>query len=189
MLRKMAITFLAASSFWAADACADTPTSNEKPGANEAWILVGVQPNKARLSIVSTTIKDGLIRRTSPQLFLYKPTDGFVLIKVKPGEVYSIPSSSLTIGNTFFQVLYGATCEAPTFSANAGKVDYITTLIFKSEGASSNGMIMTFEESVGYSKDIESAKAFLASHYPSSVDNLEQGTYQMTPFHQKCTTP
>ena len=176
MPRQCLALLLVILSLWSANASADTPAPNVKPG--DAWLLVGVQPSNARIDIVPITVKDGFVKRIGVQLFLYKPVDGFVLIKVHPGEVYGIDQSALARGP--FQILYVARCGVLTFSANPGKVEYITTTVLDVSALHAN------ELSPSYYEDAASAKAFLAAHYPNLVDDLEQGNYQMTPFARVC---
>lgn len=176
MPRQCLALLLVILSLWSANARADTPAPNVKPRPGDAWLLVGVQPSNARIDIVPITVKDGFVKRIGVQLFLYKPVDGFVLIKVHPGEVYGIDQSALARGP--LQILYVAKCAVPTFSANAGKVEYVTTASFQ--------LSATNQLAPGYYNDEQSARAFLAAHYPNLVDDLEQGSYQMTPFARVC---
>lgn len=176
MPRQCLVLLFLMLGLWAADARAATPASDVKPGPGDAWLLVGVQPSNARIDIVPISVKDGFVKRIGVQLFLYKPVDGFVLIKVHAGEVYGIDQSALARGP--FQILYVAKCAVPTFSANAGKVEYVTTASFQ--------LSATNELAPRYYNDQQSARAFLTAHYPNLVDDLEQGSYQMTPFARVC---
>jgi hypothetical protein len=89
-------------------------------------------------------------------------------------------------GKSIFGTRYKPCGQVPTFQADAGKVVYITTISYRKDGSTSNGLEIDMSEAANYSQDIDGARTFLKAHYPGLSDSLEQGSYQMTPVAHKC---
>lgn len=131
-------------------------------------------------------MKNGTVWSFHYNLNAYRPVDGFIVVKVRPGVPYGVAASSLMWGKSIFGVRYKPCGQVPTFQAEGGKVVYITTIAYRSEGSTSYGSLINMAESATYSQDLEGARAFLKAHYPGLSDSLEQGSYEMTPVAHQC---
>lgn len=167
-------------------AFAEAPPPDAKPEPDVAWLLIGIQPATARLEIDEPRLKQGVVWSFHYNLSSYSPVDGFILVKAQPGTIYGVAASSLMKGKSIFGVRYKPCGKVPTFKAEAGKVAYITTIAYRSEGATFDGLLINMAESATYSQDLEGARAFLKTHYPGLSDSLEQGAYEMTPVGHEC---
>ena len=169
-----------------AGVAADPIQADVTPTADVAWLVIGVAPPTARLEIDEPAIKDGMIWSFKYRLQMYRPVDGFILVKVEPGKNYGVAASSLMAGNSIFGIRYKPCGQFPMFKADAGKVVYITSMNYRPTGMTSGAGVMNFAEGVAYSQDLQGARAFLAAHYPGLAPALEQGSYEMTPIVHQC---
>lgn len=187
MIRRRLLAGLAvAIGACAGPALSDTPPSDAKPSPDVAWLVIGIQPATARMEIDEPLIKNGHVWSFRYNLNAYRPVDGYIVVKARPGVLYGVGASSLMFGKSIFGVRYKPCGQVPTFQADAGKVVYVTTIAYRSEGVTTYGPAIDMAESATYSQDLEGARAFLKAHYPGLSDSLEQGRYEMTPVAHEC---
>jgi hypothetical protein len=188
MIRRQLLAFAGlAFSACAGPAFSDNPPADAKPSMEVAWLVIGVQPDTARLGIFETVLKNGVVRNFHYSLDEYHPVDGFIVVKARPGMLYGIAVSSLMHGHSIFGTRYEACGRVPTFQAGAGEVVYVTTIAYRAEGVTSYRFgVINMAESSTFSQDFNAARDFLKAHYPGLSDSLEQGRYDMTPLARQC---
>jgi len=170
----------------ATPAMAGAPPADVRPGPDVGWIVLGVQPERTRMEIDRPIMRSGRIRRFAIDLNAEYSKDGFIVWKVKPDTVYGVAASALMWGKSIFGIRYMACGHAPTFEAGAGKVLYVGSLSYRGVGSGSTGGALEFQEAFSQTDDIESARAFLKTHYPGLADSLEHGAMEMTPIDRAC---
>jgi hypothetical protein len=160
--------------------------SDVKPSSEAVYFVLGIQPVTARMEIDEPLLKSGSIWSFRYNMSSYHPVDGFIVVKGKPNTAYGIGASSLMLGKSVFGARYKPCGQVPLFQAEAGKVVYVTTIAYRSEGVKSYGPLIDMAESASYSQDMDGAREFLKAHYPGLSDSLEQGKYEMMPVAHKC---
>jgi hypothetical protein len=106
------------------------------------------------------------------------PRDGFLVGHSGSGrmlELQQVFDESGGIPVAFAPCKTGA--KALVFDAPPGTVVYITSVTFTRSG---DGLVPA------YSEDLESARAFMKTHYPRLADKLEQGRYQLATADNTC---
>jgi len=156
-------------------------------GTNDAYFIIGVQPEFTRISVDEGGIVDGKFQGSLATrlfggnlVFMGEPEDGFVLGKARGGALLGITMAQPHSSKTALLGPLLTPCESKrgyahrdgsktlVFTADAGKVSYIANVRYMWV---KDGMVPT------YNADLEGARAFLKVHYPLLADSLVQGHY------------
>ena len=191
-LRDMAIAATAMLLGFSSTALADTQPSSAEPSSDVTWMVFGIQPDFVRVdigkiakSIFGTTIIDTNFFRD------YRPVDGYVVIKVKSGQLYAFGAIVAAYG--ILRSSFLPCGRVKTYRATPGKVLYFGDTTYNPTGASvvrspfGPAMRFAFEET-SHSQDIEAARAYLKTHYPNLSDSLEQGQTEAVDLGNSCNS-
>ncbi|MBI3675082.1 MAG: hypothetical protein HY243_00495 [Proteobacteria bacterium] len=144
----------------------------------DAYIIIGIRPENAKVLIVRGTNEDGQfsVDGWAKPTFVDYPNDGYIVAKAKPGDYVGIDwvfwgHSKGSFWGTIFYNCKGS--KTLVFTVPAGKVVYLTDVYFTPNGY---GASVKFGAS-----DIETVRAYLMTHYPSLADKVEQGQYETKP--------
>jgi hypothetical protein len=141
-----------------------------------AYVVLGLEPENSLIELDQVRRVDDQIRGFAFKAKTAAPVDGFVVIKVKPDEVYVVSAMSKTAFKSLFAVRYAACGEMATFKVGPGKVVYFTTLHYGGNGSESDGWNVTLTQGLNYVQNPQGARAFLKARYPNLADSLEQGS-------------
>jgi hypothetical protein len=158
---------------------ADTPP----PSQGESAFILGVTPADHRVSFFRGTLKDGRFSQNQilPAVLYSTPLDGFVVGKAAAGDVIAVtivrvvPDAQSVFQGTNFSPCGDA--KAIVFKVPAGKVAYMGSVDFALRGK---------QLTVRYGSELEAAKRFLASHYPTLADRVEAVPFGLYPTSQSC---
>ncbi|MGA0602516.1 hypothetical protein ACO2Q3_17545 [Caulobacter sp. KR2-114] len=168
-------------------AVAEAPAADATPQPDVAWLLIGAQPDFARLSIDPVKVRKGVLRFPFTS-HAYYPQAGLILIKAQPGQLYGLSESALMWGRPLLGAHYLACDRTATFQAAGGQVVYFGTFDVEVAGQAPTRTVQGYnlharEE---LSQDLEGARAFLKANYPGLAARLEQGAPQDMPVGQAC---
>lgn len=144
----------------------------------DAYVIIGVSPDKAAISIMPGEIEDGQFRQDTEALsatFFDFPEDGYVVTRVTPGKAYAITHVRIykTADESFVMPFVPCrSVKTVAFKLPPARAVYITDVHYD---PLTNGVRPE------YGHDFERAKAFGTTHYPNLASHLSDGEMQLLP--------
>jgi hypothetical protein len=160
-----------------APASADDAPPGVRPTPDVAWLVIGIQPQNSVVTIGKPYTINGHAWSISPISGVYRPEDGFIVVKGVPGTNYVIAGVKLTIGKAIFGKPYQFCDHADVYHAEGGKVLYFQSLRYQ---------VDRDKLDVSTLSDLEGARDFLSAHYPGLGANLEMGQSDVMPVSYRC---
>lgn len=153
----------------------------------ESVFVLGVSPEGYRVMIFQGSLaKDGSFSKSkwNNANFAGHPDEGFVVASASAGQILALTDVTVVKDK---ETLLGARfnpCEgkmALTFTPDpvGGKVLYLGRVHFDRD---ENGLRPSFS-----TDGLESAKQYMAQHYPKLAANLQEWKYEMRPISDSCT--
>ena len=154
------------------------PDSNAAPpSGGDAYYVIGVAPVDVRLEIADGTVKNGALNLAFFRLVTpsYMPAPGgYIVVKAVGGTSYGVLSAGMMFGNrSVLGDFYQPAGRTLVFNVPAGKVIYVTNLVYRRIGGGSLAM--------DQAPNVEGARALMRQHYPQLADRLEQGRIGFLP--------
>ena len=144
-----------------------SPASNFDP-SKESIFVIGVSPENFWIELLGGEIKSGGFQfHWNGSAVQGWPTDGYLVGKVKGGELMAITKIDNVKKNSAFKGKQYVPCarkKTLTFKAPVGKILYITDINYSVDGD---------ELSIEYENGFGSAKQFLDKNYPKLKDKME----------------
>jgi hypothetical protein len=155
------------------------------PAGDESIFIIGVAPPNHRLFIFSGNVVDGKfeVGSFSPAVVLASAKDGYVVAKVKGGEVLGIADVEVVQNESQSYGTHYFTCdsvETMVFEVPRGRVIYLADIRFQAQGT---------RLASRYEVRVDQAAAHMRSNFPNVKAPVEQHPYKMLPMPRKCTGP
>jgi hypothetical protein len=134
----------------------------------DAYVVIGVQPENASISIFQGWISDGKFRQNPlpPASFVGSAEEGFVVTRVAADSAYAITFVTIHNGAGDFLTPPFVPCKGSrtlAFTVPAGKTLYLGNMHYTLSGSGVRP---------GYAHDFDAAKAFVERHYPGLAPSL-----------------
>lgn len=140
---------------------------------DDSYFVFGVQPDTVSIAVFRGSIVGDTFRQNPflPANFYGVPQDGYIVSRAKAGETLAIAFITVRASkDAIFAQNYIPCGSSRTvvFSVPPGKVIYLADIQYSNVN---NQLAPT------YRLNIDSAKAYLATHYPELADKVEVGHY------------
>lgn len=157
-------------------------TSNFDP-KSESIFVIGISPENFWIETLGGEIEGGTFKfHWNGSAVQGWPTDGYLVGKVKGGELMAITKIDKVKQNSAFKGKQYVPCagvKTLTFKAPVGKVLYITDIHYS---------LVNEKLSIEYKRGFEAAKLFIDEHYPNLRGKLEdQKDIAYYPTNVSCT--
>jgi len=154
------------------------------PTEKQSVYVLGVVPSTNRLTVFPGNTSDGKFNRSKllPANFYGNPQGGFIVGKAKAGQTLAVIMVRVTANENDILGWDFKPCgnlKTLVFEAPAGKVVYLGSIQYIVNGG---------DLDIKYSNDLEQARRYLANAYPALESHLEQGSFELLPTSQSCSS-